>query len=103
MSNPKFIDKKQDLPVGLDYNFLKSKGLEHIQKLAGKNWTDFNIHDPGVTILEQLAFALTELGYRSNLDFADLLASQQNKKLGTDTKDTFFEAYKILTTNRANL
>ncbi len=95
MAEPKFIDKKEVLPEGLDYQFLKKKGIEHIQRLAGENWTDFNVHDPGVTILEQLAYALTDLGYRSNLEFVDLLASQKNPNV----KDTAFPAKKILTSN----
>lgn len=95
MSEPKFISKELDQKEGLDYSFLKKKGLEHIQELAGENWTDFNQHDPGVTILEQLAYALTELGYRSNLDFKDLLASQKVKP----EKDTFYTVSEILPTN----
>lgn len=95
MSTPKFIDKKQELNAGLDYEFLKREGLKHVQNLAGENWTDFNAHDPGVTILEQLAYALTDLGYKSNLDFKDLLASQQ--KIGEN--DTLFSVSNILPTN----
>ena len=41
---------------------LREMGIEEIQKLSGKIWTDFNLHDPGVTILEQLCYALTDLG-----------------------------------------
>ena len=32
-------------------------------RLCGDQWSDFNSHDPGITILEQLCFALTELGF----------------------------------------
>ena len=95
MTTPKFIDKKQELNAGLDYDFLKREGLKYVQDLAGDNWTDFNAHDPGVTILEQLAYALTDLGYKSSLDFKDLLASQQN----TEAKDTLFSVSNILPTN----
>ena len=52
----------------LDVNFLKQLGIESIQELSGKNWTDYNIHDPGITILEILCFAFTELGFRSGYD-----------------------------------
>src|SRR5690606_12730294 len=37
-------------------------------------WTDFNTHDPGITILEQLCYAITDLGYRTNLAIPELLA-----------------------------
>ena len=95
MADPKFIEKEQLLAPGLDYDFLKKRGIEYIQALAGDNWTDFNAHDPGITILEQLAYALTDIGYRSNMDFKDLLASQEEPL----QKDTFFTAADILPTN----
>ncbi|MEB3362503.1 MAG: hypothetical protein VKI42_10320, partial [Synechococcaceae cyanobacterium] len=44
-------------------------------RLCGDQWSDFNSHDPGITILEQLCFALTELAYRSQWPIEDLLAS----------------------------
>ncbi|MEL0635656.1 hypothetical protein V6259_02590 [Marinomonas sp. TI.3.20] len=48
-------------------------GLTYIQQLSGKVWTDYNTHDPGVTILEQLCYALTDLIYRSDFDVSDYL------------------------------
>ncbi len=95
MSKSVYVSKEQNYEPALDYDYLKKQGIAYIQQLAGDNWTDFNAHDPGVTILEQLAYAITELGYRSKLDFLDILASQKND----DTKDTFFTAAKILPTN----
>lgn len=41
------------------------------QELSGNIWTDYNQHDPGVTILEQLCFGLTELGYRTTFKTTD--------------------------------
>ena len=59
----------------LDYDVLRKKALEHIEQLAGKTWTDYNTHDPGITVLESLVYALTDLSYRTNLSMEDLLAS----------------------------
>jgi hypothetical protein len=58
------------------YNFdmLKAEAIAWVQQLAGKGWTDYNAHDPGVTILEQLCYALTDLAYRADFSIADLLA-----------------------------
>lgn len=95
MSESKYIEKHLEIPKGMDYDFLKAEGIRKIQQLAGENWTDFNVHDPGITILEQLAYALSELGYRTQLDFKDLYASQQNKT----GHNTFYTAAKILPTN----
>jgi hypothetical protein len=59
-----------------DYESLRARGLEIIQKLAGGVWTDYNAHDPGVTTLEQLCYVLTELSYRAQLSVEDLLARE---------------------------
>ena len=49
----------------LDYAALRAAGLRHLERLAGHLWTDFNDHDPGITILEQLCYALTDVAYRA--------------------------------------
>jgi hypothetical protein len=58
---------------GLDFAYLKDEGTRIIQRQAGQVWTDYNESDPGVTTLEQLCYALTELSYRAELPLADLL------------------------------
>ncbi|RDH85467.1 MAG: hypothetical protein DIZ78_11025 [endosymbiont of Escarpia spicata] len=58
----------------LDYAQLRQSGLEHIEALSHDLWTDYNAHDPGITILELLCYAITDLSYRTRLPMADLLA-----------------------------
>lgn len=58
----------------LDFAALKAEAIARVQHFAGKAWTDYNAHDPGVTILEQLCYALTDLGYRAGFPVEDLLA-----------------------------
>ena len=58
-----------------DYATLRQEAIELSQKLSGKIWTDYNAHDPGVTILEQIVFSLTELGYKTGFDIEDYLCS----------------------------
>lgn len=58
-----------------DYTTLRQEAIEIAQKLSGKIWTDYNPHDPGVTILEQIVFVLTELGYKTGFDVEDYLTS----------------------------
>lgn len=60
----------------LDYSFLRQKGIEYIEKLGSKIWTDYNTHDPGITILEMLCYAITDLGLRINLPIEDLLTGE---------------------------
>ena len=64
---------------GLDFATLRQEGIIFAQELSGNLWTDYNIHDPGVTILEQLCFGLTELAYQAGISVADSLANAKGK------------------------
>ncbi len=72
---PITIKKHKAKSKSSDFHLLKSIGVELLQKYCGKTWTDYNAHDPGITILEQLCFALSELSYRASFDIKDILAS----------------------------
>lgn len=87
------IPKTPALPPSQDYELLRKEGLAHIESLAHDLWTDYNAHDPGITILEALCFAITELGYRCGFDMKDLLARE-----GTSDQ-VLFTARDILTNN----
>jgi hypothetical protein len=71
------------LPIGpfeqlsMDYARLREEGIRLLGKLAGTQWTDFNTHDPGITILEQLCYAITDLGYRTAYPMPELLAGSE--------------------------
>jgi len=52
---------------------LREQGLEWLQAVSGHTWTDHNLHDPGITLLEQLCYALTDLVYRADFPVADHL------------------------------
>jgi hypothetical protein len=56
----------------LRYDLLFEEGLKFAQKYSGKIWTDYNYHDPGVTFLEYLCYALTDLGYRTDFPIEDI-------------------------------
>ncbi|MCD6063682.1 MAG: hypothetical protein K0R82_1593, partial [Flavipsychrobacter sp.] len=80
-----------------DYELLRQTGIEYLQKLSGKIWTDYNVHDPGVTMLELLCYALTDLGYRTSFNIADLLTD--SGKAAPSKTGSFFSAKKILTSH----
>ena len=95
------IEKNRTLPTSRDYHQLRALGLKHIEELASGLWTDYNLHDPGITILETLCYAITDLGYRCSLDIADILARDSediNRETGEPYKD-FLTAAEILTCN----
>lgn len=61
--------------VSQDYSALRERGMEWIRLWAKDSWTDHNVHDPGITLLEAASYAMTELGLKLQLDIADLLRS----------------------------
>ncbi len=66
-------------PDGLDFESLRKEGIANVQSLCGDVWTDYNAHDPGVTILEQLCFGLTDLAYRSGFEAQDYLTGENGE------------------------
>ena len=48
-----------------NFNFLRQHGIQHIQQLASGTWTDHNLHDPGITLLDALCYVLTEAGLQA--------------------------------------
>jgi hypothetical protein len=78
----------------LDHLSLFALGLDEVRRLSGREWTDHNVHDPGITTLELLAFALTELSYRATYPIADLLASATGNRAAMNRQ--FFSARQIL-------
>lgn len=76
---PKSIKKNRTFPPSMNYALLKKEGIEHSQQLSGDIWTDYNEHDPGITILENVCYALTELGYKTNFKIEDLLYAKSDE------------------------
>lgn len=82
----------------MDFDALRQAGLRQLERLAGAAWTDFNPQDPGITILEQCCYALTELAYRCEFALPDLLASD-----GRDPAASLYSAARILSTRPVTL
>lgn len=89
------LEKPTTPDSALNYEFLRAKGLELVQRYAGSKWTDYNLHDPGVTILEYLCYAITDLAYRSGFDIKDILAGKDGK-IDLE-KNLFYPKHQILT------
>lgn len=92
---PISIFKNEVLPKSMDFDFLRREGIRLAQELSGDIWTDYNDHDPGVTILEQLCFAITELGYKSDFPVEDLFFNLSND-LTSKQRLALYEAAAIL-------
>jgi hypothetical protein len=95
--NDKVISKRNaGFPEWLDFDKLRQEGIDYLGELSGNIWTDHNAHDPGITILEELCYALLDLGYRTALPAKDLFARDPNAA-GED--DNFFTPAVILGCN----
>jgi len=95
MSENKHISIPKNVETGdqTDFHFLRRTGIEYIEKLGGKLWTDYNSHDPGITTLEVLSYAITDLGMRVNLNMEDILTAEDPDK---DIQSQFLKATEIL-------
>lgn len=69
----------QALSSSLNATVLREEARQRIEELASNGWTDYNSHDPGITILEVLAYAITDLGLRSQLDIEDYIAQGEEQ------------------------
>jgi hypothetical protein len=78
---------------------LKDQALTLIGNLAGENWSDHNNSDPGITILEVLAFAISDLSERLHFPMEDLLQGIPNQA----KPKPFFAPETILPSNPVTL
>ncbi|TRX58262.1 hypothetical protein FNH22_14485 [Fulvivirga sp. M361] len=93
MEQPLHISEQQSDNQAMRYDELRAEGVQLLQKLTGAFWTDYNEHDPGVTILEQLCYAITDLAYRTDFDIEDHLYNDDNDQ------SSFFRPDEILPCN----
>lgn len=88
---PKNVSTNDDL----DFEFLLKTGIEYIESMGGGLWTDYNEHDPGITMLQMLSYAITDLGARMDLPIATLIASKDDIEM----RNQFYRAEEILPTS----
>jgi len=95
------IVEKDISDVSMNFERLRDEAIENVQKYSGAEWTDYNLHDPGITILEALCFALTDLSYRTGFSITDILS---DAKGNVDYEDQSFHlAPKILNTHPVSI
>ncbi|NCU05500.1 MAG: hypothetical protein GXC73_16130, partial [Chitinophagaceae bacterium] len=96
MKNAVTISKQKPASSAMDYAFLRAEGMKWIERYGSDLWTDYNTHDPGITIMDLLSYAITDLGYRTSFPLKDLLSTPKNNK--QNFKSQFYSARKILPT-----
>ncbi|MES2733543.1 MAG: hypothetical protein V4714_17495, partial [Bacteroidota bacterium] len=98
---PITIPKQPVLKPAEDYYYLRRTGIGFIEQMGSRLWTDYNPHDPGITILEALCYAITDLVYRLGWDMKDILApaTPSSDPSQPFPNQAFFTAREILTIN----
>ncbi|PSL44799.1 hypothetical protein CLV51_105171 [Chitinophaga niastensis] len=97
MQAPVSLNKTNPLLPAEDYKAMRKEGINDIEHLSSDIWTEYNTSDPGITILEAVSYAITDLAYRTGFDIKDLLAPAQ---LTDNTwKQIFYTARQILHNN----
>ena len=79
MSKEIYIEKKAENTEVTDYQKLQDAALEMVQQLSGNLWTDYNDHDPGVTIMDAFNYALTELNYKLSFPIEEYLTDESGE------------------------
>ncbi|MCD8193546.1 MAG: hypothetical protein LUD74_03175, partial [Tannerellaceae bacterium] len=70
------------------YARLQKESITLLQQLCGEQWSDFNAHDPGITLAEITNYALYELDHQLNLPFEAYIQLTGNALSGLPDADT---------------
>ena len=98
------IEGPSSLSDALNFKVLREIGLETIIQTGSEQWTDYNEHDPGITILEILTLAVTDISYRSNFRIEDILTTKTQVATPSGYfPDQFYTASEILTSSPVTL
>ncbi len=89
------ITKEKHDASCLDFDALFKEGIKWIEQYSGDVWTDYNTHDPGITLLEYLCFGITDVGYRCHFPVTDLLFAREGKYFNL-VDNAFFQLDKIM-------
>ena len=79
MDNEIYIAKKSENREETDFVMLQKSAMDTAQKLSGNIWTDYNEHDPGVTIMDAFNYVLSEIQYKTSFPFPDYLSTGKKK------------------------
>ncbi|MEX8510879.1 MAG: hypothetical protein AB3X37_09015 [Leptothrix ochracea] len=77
-TSPRIARHQPQNPDPLGFESLREQGIGWAQEASGKLWTDYNLHDPGVTLLEALCYALTEDIFLARQEVPTLLQLSEN-------------------------
>lgn len=82
--------------TSLNFEELRQEAISYLEKTVGTLWNDYNVHDPGITILEALCFGITDIAHRVSFPDADLFAQKDQ-----DTEKPFSSQPPFITARNA--
>jgi hypothetical protein len=66
---------RNKITTATNYGHLREAAIRLFELLTGKIWTDYNTHDPGVTIIEACLYGLTEASHKADRPIQTLLGN----------------------------
>lgn len=73
--------------------YINDQPSEYVAQVAKSKWTDYNIHEPGITVLEMLCFSISDLAYHDRMKKSQLLALDPQKATDAIRKDSAILMY----------
>ncbi|PMY29146.1 hypothetical protein C1Y35_31995 [Pseudomonas sp. GW456-L14] len=80
----------------IHFDTLLEQGMEAIEQYSGQVWTDKGEQDPGVTLLQDLSYGVSDLAYRHTLPLVDLLTPADTSS-GDGIFPASFGPHRVLT------
>jgi hypothetical protein len=59
------LPPRPNKPVDRTYEDLRRAGLERVEPAGSEAWTDHNIHDPGMSVMDAVCYGLSDLACRA--------------------------------------
>ena len=97
MPEAQLVSRKPPAATALNFAELRRSGIAYLEKVVGALWSDYNVHDPGITLLELLCYGITDIAYRTTFPDADIFAPVPDEPLPKPEDPPFTTARFSLT------
>jgi hypothetical protein len=91
------ISRKPPSAAALNFVELRRTGIAHLERIVGSLWSDYNVHDPGITLLELLCYGITDITHRTTFPDAELFATAPGEQADEPQEPPFATARFALT------
>ncbi|SHO56460.1 hypothetical protein [Vibrio quintilis] len=99
-STTAYISRSPREQSGQNLPLLQQQALSAIQQYADQTWTNHNPTDPGITLLDVLAFIISDLSYQLEFPVRDLMAWPEEQ---SESAAPFWLAPDVLPSNTVTM